>query len=57
MGFSEGEEQDKGAENWFKEIMAENPKSWEEYGRPGSWRSKLPKQDQCKEDYTKPCYN
>ena len=53
MRFLKGEKQVEGVESLFKEIVAENPQPGEEYGHPASWKSKLCKQDQCKDNYTR----
>lgn len=40
MEIPEGEEKEKQAENLFKEIIAENPKSGKRYGHLGTGNSK-----------------
>ena len=46
MEIPEGEEKEKQAENLFKEIIAENPKSEKRYGLLGTGNSKVPGQIQ-----------
>ena len=48
LGNLKGEEKDKGKENLFKEIMAENFPKLERYSLPGRASSNIPKHIQSK---------
>ena len=52
-GTSEGEEREKGIENVFEEIMAENYKPKEGNRYPDTEITEVPGQDEPKETYTK----
>ena len=56
-GTSEGEEREKGIENVFEEIMAENYKPKEGNRYPDTESTEGPKQDEHNQIYTNTYYN